>query len=85
MIRQERRFSIRKLQKELQQIKKDRNFIKVINDEKIESLSPQEFELLKKHEHTDKELQAKFDFGRVMLARVKELEQKINKLKYIKS
>jgi len=81
MLRQERRFAIRKLQKELQQIKKDRNFIKVINDEKIENLSPQEFELLKNHEHTDKQLQANFDFGRFMLARVKEIEQKIQNLK----
>ena len=80
MIRQERRFAIRKLQKELKQIKSNRRFISIINDKQIAGLSPQEFESLKNHEHKDKELQAKFDFGRVMLAKVKEITEKLNKL-----
>lgn len=82
MIRQERRFAIRKLQKELKQIKSDKAFIKVINDKQIANLSPQEFELLKNHTHDNKELQAKFDFGRFMLAKVKELTDKLNKLNH---
>ena len=45
MIRQERRFAIRKLQKELKQIQSDKTFSKVINDKQITDLSPQEFEL----------------------------------------
>lgn len=80
MIRQERRFAIRKLQKELKQIKSDKAFIKVINDEQIANLSPQEFELLKNHTHDNKELQAKFDFGNLLLSRVKEIEKKIREL-----
>ena len=80
MTRQERRFKIREYTKELKKIKSDKTFIKVINDKQIANLSPQEFELLKTHTHDNKELQAKFDFGRVMLAKVKEITEKLNKL-----
>jgi exosome complex RNA-binding protein Rrp4 len=80
MIRQERRFSIRKLQKELKQIKSNRSFNRIINDETFARLSPEEITLLKDHTHTNKKLQAEFDFGNLLLARVKEIEKKIREL-----
>jgi len=80
MIRQERRFAIRKLQKELKKIKNNRSFNRIINDEAFARLSPEEITLLKDHTHTNKKLQAEFDFGRLMLSRIKEIDTELNKL-----
>lgn len=80
MIRQERRFTIRKLQKELKQIRSNRSFNRIINDETFARLSPEEITLLKDHTHTNKKLQAEFDFGNLLLSRVKEIEKEIRRI-----
>lgn len=80
MLRQERRFAIRKLQKELKQITSNKSFKRIISDETYARLSKEELELLKEHKHTDKKLQAEFDFGRLMLSRIKEIDTELNKL-----
>ncbi len=80
MIRQERRFAIRKLQKELKQITSNKSFKRIMNDETYARLSKEELELLKEHKHTNKKLQAEFDFGRLMLSRIKEIDTELNKL-----
>jgi len=80
MLRQERRFAIRKLQKELKQITSNKSFKRIMNDEIYARLSKEELELLKEHKHTDKKLQAEFDFGRLMLSRIKEIDTELNKL-----
>lgn len=80
MLRQERRFKIRNLEKELKQITSNKSFKRIISDETYARLSKEELELLKEHKHTDKKLQAEFDFGRLMLSRIKEIDTELNKL-----
>lgn len=80
MIRQERRFAIRKLQKELKQITSNKSFKRIINDATYARLSEEEINLLKEHKHTNKKLQADYDFGRLMLSRVRQIDDEIKRL-----
>ena len=81
MIRQQRRSELRKLEKEYNRIVTNKQFQKVLHSRDFENMKNGELDLLKNKEHINKELQAKFDFGYVLLSRVKELENKISKLK----
>ena len=81
MIRQERRSELRKLEKEYDKIVNNKLFQKVLHSKEFENMGKRELDLLKKKEHANTELQAQFNFGYLFLARVKELECKIMKLR----
>ena len=81
MIRQQRRSELRKLEKEYNRIVTNKQFQRVLHSKDFENIKSEELDLLKNKEHTNRQLQTEFTFGYVLLARVKELENKILKLK----
>lgn len=80
MLRRERRFKIRNLDKERKKITNNKSFRRITNNEAFARLSAEDLKQLKDHTYKDKNLQAEYDFGVLMLSRLKEIDTELNRL-----
>ena len=80
MLRQARRKELRELEKEYKKILCNQQFQKVLKSKDFEKLCNEELDLLKGHGHSNAQLQAQFDFGCMLIARIKEIEKRIAEL-----
>jgi len=81
MLRQTRRKELRELEKEYKRILDNKQFQKVLKSKDFEKLCNEELDLLKSHKHSNNQLQAQFDFGCVLLSRIKGIEKKMAELR----
>lgn len=81
MTRQQKRKKIRNLEKEQKRIINNRQFQRILRSSEFAGLCQKDLDLLKKKEHTNKQLQAQFNFECVLIARLNELKQQIMELR----
>jgi len=80
MLRQARRKELRELEKEYKRILDNKQFQKVLKSKDFDKLCKEELDLLKDRKHSNSQLQNQFDFGCILIARIKEIESRIAKL-----
>jgi len=81
MIRQARRREIREIEKELKDIGRHREFLRLLADERLQKLSKSEVVLLQKNLYEDQEIQTLFDKMKVFFQRIYQLEDKLRTLR----
>ena len=80
MIRQQRRAELRRLEKEYKKILDNKQFQKIIHSEDFVNLCKEEIDLLRSRSHSNRQLQIQFNYGCLLLARIKEIEKEIAQL-----
>ena len=75
--RAEKRREVKSIKKELEYIRKHTEFSKIMQSKVLQDLPASDIELLKKKEHPNAVIQARYDEGMLLLKRVLTLESRL--------